>query len=218
MEANKTLPDLSLDYHAHIAPGCDHGSDGLDTSLAQVAQAARAGVHTVCATPHFYPQKESVRSFLDRRDRALRALRERLPEGSPRVLSGAEVLICPGMERLEGLEALCRQDSRELLLELPFYSWPDSVWDTAYALLEREELHIVIAHADRYPPQDIQRLADEGALLQLNADSLTHPLRRGRYLGWLRRGCVRYLGSDIHMLSPGYRDWEKAARWLRKLT
>ena len=32
--------DLSLDYHAHILPGCDHGSDGLATSLKQVEMAA----------------------------------------------------------------------------------------------------------------------------------------------------------------------------------
>ena len=31
--------DLSLDYHAHILPGCDHGSDGLATSLKQVEMA-----------------------------------------------------------------------------------------------------------------------------------------------------------------------------------
>lgn len=59
--------DLSLDYHAHILPGCDHGSDGLATSLKQVEMAASAGVKTICATPHFYPHKESVESFLRRR-------------------------------------------------------------------------------------------------------------------------------------------------------
>ena len=51
--------DLSLDYHAHILPGCDHGSDGLVTSLKQVEMAASAGVKTICATPHFYPHKDS---------------------------------------------------------------------------------------------------------------------------------------------------------------
>ena len=39
--------DLSLDYHAHILPGCDHGSDGLATSLKQVEMAASAGVKTM---------------------------------------------------------------------------------------------------------------------------------------------------------------------------
>lgn len=209
-------PERGLDYHAHILPGCDHGSDSAETSLAQVAQAARAGIHTICATPHFYPQRESVGHFLARRQRCLQALEERLPEGSPRVIPGAEVLICPGMERLEGLRELCRQGTRELLLELPFYSWPADVWDTVYRLHEREELQLVIAHGDRYPPEDVERLMEEGIRLQLNAECLTRPLRRGRYLDWIRQGRVAYLGSDIHMLGSGYRDWEKAWRVLQK--
>lgn len=111
--SNGTI-DLSLDYHAHVLPGCDHGSDGLETSLRQLDMAAAAGIRTVCATPHFYPHRESAESFLRRR-------------------------------------AECAQ-----------------------------------------------------------------PLHRKRCLTWIENGCVRYLGSDIHMLGSGYRDWEKCARLLEK--
>lgn len=52
--------------------------------------------------------------------------------------------------------------------------------------------------------------------LQLNAACLTKPLHRKRYLTWIEGGCVRYLGSDIHMLGSGYQDWEKCARLLEK--
>lgn len=64
--SNGTI-DLSLDHHAHVLPGCDHGSDGLETSLRQLDMAAAVGIRTVCATPHFYPHRESVESFLRRR-------------------------------------------------------------------------------------------------------------------------------------------------------
>ena len=86
--------DLSLDYHAHILPGCDHGSDGLATSLKQVEMAASAGVKTICATPHFYPHKESVESFLRRRKKTAGLLLRELPENAPLIQLGAEVLIC----------------------------------------------------------------------------------------------------------------------------
>lgn len=33
MKRSNGAIDLSLDYHAHVLPGCDHGSDGLETSL-----------------------------------------------------------------------------------------------------------------------------------------------------------------------------------------
>lgn len=124
--------DLSLDYHAHILPGCDHGSDGLATSLKQVEMAASAGVKTICATPHFYPHKESVESFLRRRKKTAGLLLRELPENAPLIQLGAEVLICDGMERLDGLNRLCREGTNELLLEMPFYAWPESIWDTLY--------------------------------------------------------------------------------------
>ena len=46
-----------VDYHAHILPGCDHGSDGTETSKRQLEAAKAAGIETVCATSHFYPEK-----------------------------------------------------------------------------------------------------------------------------------------------------------------
>lgn len=143
--------DLSLDYHAHVLPGCDHGSDRLETSLRQLDMAAAAGIRTVCATPHFYPHKESAESFLRRREECAQLLRAHLPEQAPQICLGAEVLICDGMERLEGLHRLCREGTNELLLEMPFYAWPESIWDTLYQLLDLQDIQIILAHAERYP-------------------------------------------------------------------
>ena len=149
MAQSDPVIDLTLDYHAHILPRCDHGSDGVETSLRQL---------------------------------------------------GAEVLICDGMERLDDLPRLCLEGTNELLLEMPFYAWPSSLWDTLFALCERQDIRIVLAHADRYPKENIERLIREGIPLQLNAVCLTKPIKRRRYLEWIQNGYVKYLGSDIHML------------------
>lgn len=208
--------DLSLDYHAHILPGCDHGSDGLATSLKQVEMAASAGVKTICATPHFYPHKESVESFLRRREKTAGLLLHELPENAPLIQLGAEVLICDGMERLDGLNRLCREGTNELLLEMPFYAWPESIWDTLYLLCDLADIQIVLAHAERYPAENIEKLICESVPLQLNAECLTKPLKRKRYLEWIENGYVKYLGSDIHMLGDRYEDWTKCRRLLGK--
>ena len=216
MRRTEGMIDLTLDYHAHVLPGCDHGSDGVETSRKQLAMAAAAGIRTVCATPHFYPHKESIPSFLQRRAESAQLLCESLTVEAPQLRLGAEVLICDGMERLDGLSRLCREETDELLLEMPFYQWPEPVWETLYRLLERRDIRIVLAHADRYPPEDIERLIEDGVLLQLNAECLTKPLRRRRYLSWIESGAVQYLGSDIHMLGKGYRDLEKCRSLLEK--
>ena len=178
--------------------------------------AASAGVKTICATPHFYPHRESAESFLRRRAECAQLLRAPLPEQAPQICLGTEVLICDGMERLDGLHRLCREGTNELLLEMPFYAWPASVRDTLYHLLDLQDIQIVLAHAERYPAADIGQLARNGVPLQLNAACLTKPLHRKRCLTWIENGCVRYLGSDIHMLGSGYQDWEKCARLLEK--
>ncbi len=208
--------DLSLDYHSHILPGCDHGSNGLETSLRQLEMATSAGIKTICATPHFYPHRESVETFLSRRAETAKLLLDNKQEDAPSIQLGAEVLICDGMETLEGLPLLCREGTNELLLEMPFYDWPDSIWDTLYLLLERQDIQVVLAHADRYPKESIEQLIADGVPLQLNAECLTKPLKRRRYLSWIENGYVKYLGSDIHMLGNGYSDWGKCRRLLEK--
>ena len=126
------------------------------------------------------------------------------------------MLICDGLERMAELDALCLEGTSELLLELPFYHWPESIWDTIFRLHERDGIRLVIAHVDRYPVPDIERLIGEGIALQLNAEGLLKPRTRKLYRQWIEAGYVRYLGSDIHMLGTGYRDWEKCKKLLRK--
>lgn len=157
-----------------------------------------------------------MESFLARRQRTYEALKANLPDGAPEIILGAEVLICDGMDQLSGLDRLCRQGTNELLLELPFYKWPDLVWETVERLNDRDDIRIVIAHADRYPPEDIERLIDEDIPLQLNVECFKNPLRRKRYISWVKNGYAKYLGSDIHMLGSGYRDWEKCKKLLKK--
>ena len=216
MKRTNSKIDLTLDYHAHVLPGCDHGSDSVETSRKQLAMAAAARVRTVCATPHFYPHKESIPSFLQRREASARLLRENLTADAPQLQLGAEVLICDGMERLDGLPRLCRSETNELLLEMPFYQRPEAIWDTLYALCERRDIEIVLAHAERYSPEAIEQLIRDNVALQLNSECLTRPLHRKRYLTWIKNGSVKYLGSDIHMLGDGYRAWEKCVKLLSK--
>lgn len=120
------------------------------------------------------------------------------------------------MERLDGLPRLCRSETNELLIEMPFYQWPEAIWDTLYALCERRDIKIVLAHAERYPPEAIEQLIRDNVALQLNSECLTRPLHRKRYLTWIKNGSVKYLGSDIHMLGDGYRAWEKCVKLLGK--
>ena len=164
--------DLTFDYHAHVLPGCDHGSDSLETSLQQIRLARKAGVKHICATPHFYPQEESVESFLERRRKSYDTLEPYLKKMQMRLTLGAEVLVCDGMERMSNLTMLCLEGTNDLLLEMPFYTWPKTIVQTLQGIVERDDITVVMAHVDRYPPENIEELGHAGVLMQLNADAI----------------------------------------------
>ena len=63
-----------IDFHSHILPGVDHGSKSLDTSLSQLKLMEKMGIDVAVATSHFYPHREEIDAFLEKRERAAELL------------------------------------------------------------------------------------------------------------------------------------------------
>ena len=185
-----------VDFHAHILPGADHGSVSVETSLFQIYSAIEMGVSRIIATPHFYPHRHTVNAFIKRRDEAFLLLKDHLPFGVE-IKLGAEVLICPGIENLPGLEKLFINGTNALLLELPFDNFDEAYCESVREMTSRG-IDVIIAHADRYRAFNIEKLLRSGATLQLNASSLLGLVKRKDVYSWLDRGAVVALGSDIH--------------------
>jgi protein-tyrosine phosphatase len=197
-----------IDFHAHILPRCDHGSDGWETSRRQLKLARGAGVEIVCATSHFYGHQTGVEDFLQKRQRCYEELMAHAPKGSPRVLLGAEVLAFEGIERLPGLEALRLEGTRLLLLEMPFTHWSERLLDSVEALADNEDFRIVLAHVDRYDKAAVERLFQRNRFLgQVNTDSFKKIFGTRHLREWARQGRIVAVGSDIHGLHGGYEDW-----------
>ena len=55
-----------IDFHSHILPGVDDGSQSVQESLAMLKMEAEQGIQHVIATPHFYPKHDSPEHFLER--------------------------------------------------------------------------------------------------------------------------------------------------------
>ena len=201
-----------VDFHAHILPNADHGSSSLDMSLAQLELAARHGIKHVVATPHFYPERHSVDEFITRRDQAYRELMDAVSADHPSVTLGAEVLICDGIERLERLDELCVFGTKILLLELPFSVFKPEYRDSVRRLIKLG-YGVVLAHVDRYSPDTIETLAEEGVFMQLNAHALCGAGVPGDIKRWILSGQVVALGSDIHQVDKkAYKRFDKAKK------
>ncbi len=192
----KTYTDTKIiDFHSHILPAADHGSNGLDTSLSQLALLEKAGVDIAVATSHFYPQNETVDAFLERREKAAGELAAHKSD-KIKIALGAEVYCVAGLENMDGIEKLTIKGTNTLLLEMPMAFWNTNIITTALALNERFDL--VLAHIDRYPSNELSKLLDFGITAQVNAGNILKGHNKKRLYGWLGEGLVVALGSDLH--------------------
>ncbi len=204
---------MIIDFHAHILPGADHGCANAGDARRQLELALRAGVELIVATPHFYPDRETLASFAERRKKAGEELRG-LAGAGPRVVVGSETAVCKGLDRLEGIEELCIEGTRCILLEMPFTVWDKEYIDTVKAVRDRLGLAPVMAHIDRYPPKEAKKLMEAGLCCQINAEGLRGFAGRKRLLKWIDEGRVVALGSDIHGTKRGYMDFDRARKIL----
>lgn len=187
----------TIDFHTHVLPGADHGSDSLQTSLKQIELAKEASVDVIVATPHFYPHRHKLSAFLKRREASYLELKGAT---DATVLCGAEVLLCEKFENFENIDSLCIEGTKTILLELPFSAFKESYINTVEELIERG-YDIVLAHAERYPVSSIDSLLAVGAKIQLNASALSGIFVKKHIKRWLAAKDVVAIGSDIHMVS-----------------
>lgn len=196
-----------IDFHAHILPKADHGSDSVETSLAQIELSKSAGIDVIVATPHFYPHKHSLEKFLERRNSAFDVL---MQNTDANILCGAEILLCDYFENLDGIDRLCIDGTKTLLIELPFSHYKDSYTNSVEKLIDRG-YDVIIAHADRYAKENIYKLIDVGAKIQLNVSSLSGLFVKKHIKAWLDLEDAVAIGSDIHMLNrESYKKFNKA--------
>ena len=189
-----------IDFHAHILPGADHGSSSIDDTLGQIALMNNAGVDTVVATPHFYPNRHTVEYFFEKVSSSVEKIGS-IDIPRPRICLGAEVLYCDGIDNMQDLDRFCIRGTKVLILELPLDTWDDRLFDTVKTLLS--EYTVVLAHIDRYilyQTEAIYSLLEMGARAQINAQSLFYRKERKHLSPLIEAGDICAIGSDLHKL------------------
>ena len=207
---------MRIDFHSHILPRTDHGCDSSAMSHRQLLLMKGAGTDAVVATPHFYPNHDSVESFLNRRAGAIEAMLRKLPLAElPTVYPAAEVLVCAGMDKMAGLEQLTVAGTNVILLEMPFTRWHDELIATVRGVSARG-LIPVLAHIDRYEPAEVAMLlAETEALAQVNAEAFGLFKSTAALRTYMKEGRVVALGSDLH--GDKARAYRRFVRMQRRL-
>jgi tyrosine-protein phosphatase YwqE len=100
------------------------------------------------------------------------------------------------------------------LLELPYSSLNSGHIKSVEALIYAG-YKIVLAHADRYDPENIEKLLELGTKIQLNASSLSKLFVKKHVTSWVERGLVVAIGSDIH--GKDKKAYKKYGRAIKRL-
>jgi len=201
-----------VDIHAHILPGLDDGPITVEESLAMARSAARDGTDVIVATPHYrdmeleHQSGRVVRELSDTLNAALRSDSARRNAPSVRILTGMTNRLDTSLPDLVDSEnAITLNRTRFLLVEPPFNRLPSYVEDVIGRLLT-QRLVPVLAHPERNnefqrDPKRLQRLVDEGVIVQIAAGSLTGLYGSGARRaaeGFIRRGIAHVVASEMH--------------------
>lgn len=194
-----------IDWHSHILPDMDDGSSDTEESISMLNALKAQGIECVVATPHFLANDESIDEFLQRRETSFRTLCEAIDGDMPKVLCGAEVKYYAGIGKMEGIERLCIEGGRFLLVEMPMSRWNEYTIKDLCQLSHTRGLNVIVAHVERclpYQSKDIlDRLAENGIYVQINASLFKGFFAKKKALGLIRSGRAQFIGSDCHNMT-----------------
>lgn len=195
---------MFADVHSHVLYGIDDGARSVKEMQLNLQLLRRGGVTHLALTPHYYPYKGSIRSFLERRDRAFQTLKI-LPEAQNFTFTlGSEVYLGETLFNNESLLPLCYEGTRFMLTELEYATYfTDAAKYRLLRLIDDFNIVPVLAHIDRYPFlwRDMKVLKDlkrMGCRFQVNLSALRGCFSRWRAIKLFENGYVDFLGEDVH--------------------
>lgn len=212
-----------IDMHSHILPNMDDGSKSPEMSVEMLKESTAQGVSTVLSTSHFYIKSDTVSSFLERRAHAAEKLNSAIEgqENIPDIYYGAEVYYFNGISDYEGIERLSINNTKYILLEMPFNKWNSRVFQEVDDIIYNRKLIPIIAHLERFTgfqkgTDNIERLLSMRVIAQMNGENLLGMFTRGKALKWLENGTVKLLGSDMHNTESRPQTLGRAAEIINK--
>ncbi len=203
---------MLTEYHCHILPGIDDGSDSVDTSLKMVEMMKAQGVERIVATPHFYAHREkSIDDYLKKRTRAYDELMSRFSDSIDFHL-GAEVAIEHGISELPGIEKLAITGTRIILLELPYRAYEKWMSEEIYNIAAEYKLKVMLAHVHRYLPyyskDEIETILSSKSILQINNEAFANWKEKRLAKKVMAEHTHFAFGSDAHNLSDRKPNWD----------
>lgn len=206
-----------LDIHSHFLPKMDDGSKSVEMSLEMLRSSKEQGVTTIVSTSHFYADRESPDRFLRRRRHAVESLKSELTDSAPEILLGAEVLYFPGISQSEEVRGLAIEGTSLILIEMPFVSWSESIFEELMTFQYLSGLQVIAAHVERYRGIQTRSIYEQlfecPFYFQCNAEAFSSFSTRRLALQLADNDMLHFLGTDCHNITtrPPNMDIARAA-------
>ncbi len=203
---------MLTEYHCHILPGIDDGSDSVETSLKMVQRMYDQGVRRIVATSHFYcHREESVDAFLEKREAAFRALMEAGPAVKD-IRLGAEIAIEHGVSETPGLQKLAIEGTDLILLEFPYRKFEEWMEEEIDNVIAKYDFTVIVAHVHRYldyyTEDQMDNLVNLNAILQINNEAFENKKEKKLVKQLIAGGYPLIFGSDAHNLKTRKPNWD----------
>jgi protein-tyrosine phosphatase len=224
------LSALVADMHSHLLPGLDDGAETVEQSVAMLQELQRLGLRKLVMTPHimgdFYKNTpEGIRAALT----TLQTAAKQADITDVELQCAAEYYLDEWFgQRLDRGDELLTfgGTKRYLLIETSYINEPFNLAETIFRV-QSMGYQPVLAHPERYTYfygrfDDLKKVRDNGALLQLNLNSLA-----GYYSSGAKKVAeklvdaqmVDMVGTDAHTLKHinTLREKTLSTEYLRKL-
>lgn len=193
-----------IDCHSHILPGIDDGAKDIQESIWMLQNLSSQGVTTIWLTPHFYPCKEDLDSFLVKRDKKYSTLKPYADRLKMELIPASETYLSDCLFNIPSISDLCVNGQKYILTELPFSSECSLAFTRISRLINNYDVIPILAHIERYPKifknvEYLNELIDMGCLIQMNLSALENGFfRRKRLIRYIDGNLVHIIGTDCH--------------------
>lgn len=193
---------MRIDFHTHLLPNVDDGSQSVEESLKLLDALWSQDVALAIATPHFYSSKASLDDFLEKRKKAYDLLCAARENENPKILLGAETSFFRGMGKADRICELCIAGTNALLIEMPFSQWGRGEIAELHQILSRG-ITPIIAHIERYASYQrdlstLNEIINLPVILQVNAEALLQRKMRKFVFRLIDQDFQVLLGTDCH--------------------
>lgn len=209
-----------IDFHSHILPEVDDGSQSYEESQSLIVEARSVGFDKIISTSHYASKCYEIPEY--KRKEHIENLKQE--ENAPQILLGSEIFLTYDViDALEQFKASTINGTKYILVELPLRQHFFNLKDTIYRLQEKD-YRIILAHPERYTMVQknfdlLYELSDLGILFQCNYGSilgLYGMSAKSIMKKMLKHNLVSFLGSDVHRAKTIYPKIPKAIQKIQK--